>query len=236
MLPKLETPSYTLLLPSNGKKIKYRGFTAKEEEILLQAKESKDTDAMMSAMMSVVDICTFGEVVGENSPVFDIEYIFLMLRAKSIGEITEIGMKCVHLKEDGETCKTRIDIEVDLNEVNVLHKPEHSNVVMLGKKVGIQFKYPTMILAKEIDSLQGLRSIIPLIDNIFDGDNVYPAKDIPAGELESYVMSFQRKQYKAIKNTFLTTMPALSHTVKYKCPACKHEDEYTFRGINDFFG
>jgi endogenous inhibitor of DNA gyrase (YacG/DUF329 family) len=244
MLPKLDTPTFFLNVPSTKKKTKYRPFCMKEEKILMLIKEAKDTDSMVQGMKDIINACTFGKLDSDSLAVFDIEYIFLQLRSKSVGEMVELEMRCqeVHNDEDGnkKQCPGVIPIQIDISKIKVKFPKDHNNTFILDKKngIGIKFKYPTIDTMKMIednDKTDDFEFIIELVDSIFDADNVYSANDIPREEIEEFIDSISSKDFIEIKKNFFDKMPMLSHTIKYTCPKCGKEDEYTFEGIADFF-
>ncbi len=236
-LPVLKTPTYTITIPSTKKQVKYRPFLVREEKIMLLVKESKDPKEMLNAMKDVIKSCTFDVVDPNTLAVFDIEYIFLQLRSKSVGEHIELVMKCTNtVGEDSTPCGCKIDFDIDISKINVSFPKDHSNIVMVDDKIGITFKYPSVDTILELEEGKSEFDIlVSLIDNIFDADNVYDAKDSSHQQLSDFIESLTNKQYKKIMTTFFNTMPVLEHVHKYKCPKCDNEGSYTFRGISDFF-
>lgn len=244
-LPVLKTPSYTLTVPSTNKVVKYRPFLVREEKIMLLVKESKDPKEMLNAMKDVIKSCTFDVLDPERLSVFDIEYIFLQIRSKSVGEIIEIGMRCINKipkpTEEGFSdemieCGGKIDFTIDISKINVTIPDNHTNIVMVTEDVGITFRYPSLdtVLLIE-DGRDEFEVLIDLIDNIFDKDNVYDAKDSSREQLTVFIDSLTKKQYQKILNDFFKTMPFVEHTENFKCPKCGNKGSYNFRGISDFF-
>ena len=177
-LPTIAVPQYTLTVPSTGKEIKYRPFLVKEEKILLLAMESEDSADMVTATKNIINSCTYGDFNADDSPVFDIEYIFLQLRGKAKGEVIELKYKC-------PKCEGEIAISVDLNKVNVIHNKDHTKDIKFTDDLGVMMKYPTddmqsafSKLLKEKNEVEGLfESIIQCIDFIYDAEATYPSKD-----------------------------------------------------------
>jgi hypothetical protein len=235
-LPKLTTPTYELEIPSTDEKVKYRPFLVKEEKILMMAMESKASADITQAVKDIVKECTFDKVNIDNMPMFDVEYIFLNIRSKSVGEVSKLKLLC---PDDG---KTYADVELNLNEVKVQVGDDHTNKIDLGNDMGMIMKYPT------IDSFSesGIRDINPsnmlevistCILQIFEkkGEKVYETKDQTKKEVTDFIEQLNTKQFKDVQK-FFETMPKLKHTIKIKNPKTKKESEITLTGLNDFFG
>ena len=235
-LPKLTTPTYELEIPSTDEKIKYRPFLVKEEKILMMAMESKSSADITQAVKDIVMECTFNKVNISNMPMFDVEYIFLSIRSKSVGEVSKLKLLC---PDDG---KTYADVELDLNEVKVQVGDDHTNKIELTDDMGLIMKYPT------IDSFSetGIRDITP--DNMLDvigscilqifekkGEKVYDTKDQTKKEVTDFIESLNTKQFKDVQH-FFETMPKLKHEITLKNPKTKKESKVTLTGLNDFFG
>lgn len=244
-LPVLNTPTYSLTIPSTKKKVKYRPFLVREEKIMLLVKESKDSSEMLNAIKDVVKACTFNVVDPEKLSTFDLEYIFLQLRSKSVGETIELVMRCTNqVPESTEEgfgdkmveCGGKIEFAIDISKINVNFPENHSNIVMVEDTIGITFKYPSMDTLEELEKgMSEFDVIVSLIDNIFDKDNVYDAKDSTKQQLVDFIESLTNQQYNKIMSTFFETMPSLEHTQEFKCKKCGNKGSYTFRGVADFF-
>ena len=234
-LPKLNIPTYELEVPSTDEKIKYRPFLVKEEKILLIAMESKDNAEMIQGVKDIVSQCTFEKVDVSNMPMFDVEYIFLNIRAKSVGEISSIKVLCPDDK------KTYATVEVDLSKVEVQVEKKHTNKIELSDDMGLIMTYPTI----ESFVKNGIENISPtnMLDvvgscilQIYEekGEKIYEAKDQTKKELSDFIESMNTKQFKQIQE-FFDTMPKLKHTIKVKNPKTKKESDVTLTGLNDFF-
>jgi hypothetical protein len=235
-LPKLTTPTYELEIPSTDEKIKYRPFLVKEEKILMMAMESKASADITQAVKDIVKECTFDKVNIDKMPMFDVEYIFLQIRSKSVGEVSKLKLLC---PDDG---KTYADVEVDLNEVKVQVGDDHTNKIDLGNDMGMIMKYPTIDSfsetgIKDINPSNMLEVISTCILQIFEkkGEKVYDTKDQTQKEVTDFIESLNTKQFKDVQK-FFDTMPKLKHTIKIKNPKTKKESEITLNGLNDFFG
>jgi len=242
-LPKLKTPTYFLTIPSTKKKVKYRPFLVQEEKILLLIKESNDETEMINCMKEVISACTFNKVDISTLALFDIEYMFLQLRAKSVGEEIEIQMKCKNIipsvdgEDEGCECGNIIKFIIDLSKVKVKFSKKHTNNVIIENDIGITFRYPDIddtINANEIEE-NPIEYIASLIVSIFDKDSVHDSSMVKKEDMVDWLNQLTRQQFQKIEEQFFDSMPSLEHTIKYTCNKCKKKGEYTFRGISDFF-
>ena len=235
-LPILTTPTYELEVPSTATKIKYRPFLVKEEKILLMAMESDDNNQVIQAVKTIVSECTYNKVDLGNSPMFDIEYIFLQIRGKSAGEVSNIRLLC---KDDG---KTYADVEINLNDIGVHVTEEHTNKIELTDEMGMIMTYPTIDSfmntgINKIDSSNMLEVIATCILQIYDkkGEEVFEAKDQTKKELNDFIEQLTSHQFQEVQK-FFDTMPKLQHMVKVKNPETNVVNEVLLSGLNDFFG
>ena len=236
-LPKLNVPVYEAILPSTEKVIKYRPFLVKEEKLLFTAQESGE-EAVLPAVKQIIKNCVQGELDIDNMPLFDIEYLFLRLRAKSVGEEVTLGLKpwgCP--QNNGELCEFTTEVSVNLEEIKCVKDKKHTSKIMLDDKIGIMMKYPdiSQMNIKESENEMGMKIIKNSINMIFTEDETYERNSYTDKELDEFVDSLNTKQMDKIRN-FFETMPTLKHTVKYKCGTCKEEKETTIQGLNSFFG
>jgi len=235
-LPKLTTPTYELEIPSTDAKIKYRPFLVKEEKILMMAMESKATADITQAVKDIVKECTFNQVDISNMPMFDVEYIFLQIRSKSVGEVSKLKLLC---PDDG---KTYADVELNLNEVKVQVGDDHTNKIELDKGMGMIMTYPTIDSftdsgIRDINASNMLEVISGCILQIYEeeGKKTYDSKDQTKKELVEFIEQLSTKQFKDVQ-AFFDTMPKLKHTIKVTNPKTKKESKITLTGLNDFFG
>ena len=233
-LPKLETPTYELELPSTGEKIKYRPFLVKEQKILMMAQESKDDSQVVSAITDLVTACTWGKVDAKNSPMFDIEYIFLKLRAKSVGETASVKVLC---QDDG---KTYADVKVSLDEISVQMTVEHTNEIQINDKTKLVLTYPKLGDMKNIpdgtdDYGRMFLMLNKCIQEIHFGDKIYNAVDTTEKEREEFIESMDMEQLKSVTK-FFETMPKLRHPVKFNNPKTKVSNEVVLEGLQSFLG
>ena len=235
-LPKLTTPTYELEIPSTDEKIKYRPFLVKEEKILMMAMESKSEADITQAVKDIVSECTFNKVDISNMPMFDVEYIFLQIRSKSVGEVSKLRLLCPDDK------KTYADVELDLNEVKVQVGDDHTNKIELTKDMGMIMTYPTIDSfrdsgIRDINAGNMLDVISGCIMQIYEeeGKKVYDPKDQTKKELTDFIEQLSTKQFKDVQK-FFETMPKLKHEITIKNPKTKKESKVTLTGLNDFFG
>ncbi len=233
-LPKVTAPTYELELPSSGKKVKYRPFLVKEEKILLIAMDSKDEKQITQALVDVLKSCVITRGIKiDELPSFDLEYVFLKIRAASVGEEITLNVTCL---DDG---KTKVSHTISINDVEV-HKPKgHSDKIMLSKDVGLIMKYPSLnhfidIGFLEDKELDGVDIVLNAIDQIFQGDEVTEAKDCTTKELVAFIESLTQNQFKKITK-FFETMPKLKHDFVVINPNTKKENKYTLEGLQSFF-
>ena len=234
-LPKLNTPTYELEMPSTDEKIQFRPFLVKEEKILMIAMESGKNADIVNAVKEIVSACTFDKINIINIPMFDVEYIFLNIRSKSVGEISKLKILCPDDK------KPYANVEVNLDEVRVQVGDDHTNKIDLGDGKGIIMTYPSVdsFLDTGITNITAsnmLDMIGTCILQIFEdkGEKVYEAKDQTKKELSDFIEQLNTKQFQDIQK-FFDTMPRLKHKVKVKNPKTKKESEITLQGLNDFF-
>tara|TARA_B100000123_G_scaffold129290_1_gene95341 strand:- start:402 stop:1118 length:717 start_codon:yes stop_codon:yes gene_type:complete len=235
-LPSIETPRYELTLPSTDKVVQYRPFLVKEEKILLVAMESNDNKEILNAIREILTACTYDSIDVNTLPIFDIEYIFLQIRSKSVGEVSKVKLLCPDDKE------TYADVEIDLTKVNVQVDDAHTNNVVIdeNRKLGIVFNYPTLEMTKagfnvtdtDIDSL--FEIMANSINHIYEGDKIYPSKDSTKEEMKKFLEGLPQTAFNKIK-TFFETMPQLRHSVEVENPKTKVKSTIVLQGIRDFF-
>ena len=235
-LPRVDVPIYELVIPSTDEKIKFRPFLVKEEKILLIAMESGEPDEMIQAVKNIVDECTYNKLKLGEMPMFDVEYLFLNIRAKSVGEVSKLKVLCQ------DDMKTYAKIEIDLNEVEVQVDSEvHTNKIELSDEMGVIMKYPTISSfttngIKNITAANMIDVIASCIAQIYDkkGEEVFDSKDSTQAELIDFVEQLNTTQFQEIQK-FFDTMPRLQHTILVTNPKTKVESEVTLTGLNDFF-
>ena len=231
--PKLDTPTYTLELPSPGEKIKYRPFLVKEQKSLMILQEG-DTDKknVYDALTTVMENCTFNNVQVDKMPVFDFEYVFLKIRCKSVGETAELKILCPNDDE------TRVPVKVNLDEIDVQVTEEHVDTVQVTDKISIVLRWPTVKDVSDLDSddiVDGTMTLLnKCITEITDGDTIHRRSDFNDKELSEFVDSLPTDTFEDI-GKFFQTMPKLLHVIKVKNPKTNVESEVVVEGIDNFF-
>ena len=238
-LPKINTPTYELELPSTGKKIKYRPFLVKEEKILLMALESEDMKQISNGIVQILNDCILTRGVKvESLATFDIEYLFLNVRAKSVGETVEVNVTC---PDDGETT---VEMEIEIDSIKIQKNKDHKNIIKLDDKYSMKLRYPSFdqfidnnfeVNDNVSDVNKSLDMITSCIEMVYDEEESWSASDCSKEELSEFVDQLNSKQFKQIE-TFFTTMPKLSHTIVVKNPNTGVESEVVLEGLANFFG
>ena len=237
-LPKISTPTYELTLPSSGKKIKYRPFLVREEKVLIMALESEDTKQITNSVIDILNSCILSKGIKlETLATFDIEYLFLNIRSKSVGETIDVNIVC---PDDN---KTQVAVTVDVDSIKIKKDRKHKNVIKLDDNLSLKLKYPSMTqfidsnFESKIDESEvksTLDMIIACIDVIFNEEESWPASESTSKELEDFVDQLNTKQFKLIED-FFATMPKLTHTIKVKNPNTGVESEVRLEGLAAFF-
>jgi hypothetical protein len=236
-LPKIATPTYELELPSTGKTVQYRPFLVKEEKLLVLALESEDTKQITSAIKAVIKACikTRGVKV-EALPTFDIEYLFLNIRGKSVGEDLDVNIVCPDDKE------TEVKVNINLDDIKCIKNPDHINKIKLDETLMMEMKYPSLDefiksnfdLEEKNQMDQSFDLIARCIDKIYSEEEVWASEDCTKKEMSEFLESMNSTQFKEIE-TFFETMPKLSHTLKVTNPKTNVESEVVLEGLASFF-
>ena len=238
-LPKINTPTYELVLPSTGKKIKYRPFLVREEKILIMAMESEDMNQITSAIIQIITDCLLTkDIKVESLATFDIEYLFLNIRAKSVGETIEVNITC---PDDGET---QVEMSINIDDIKVKKTRGHKNIVKLDDDISMKLKYPSLnqfiennfevSQANTGDIGQSLSMISSCIEMVYNQEESWEASDCTQKELNEFIEQMNTKQFKQIEK-FFTTMPKLSHEIAVKNPNTGVESEVVLEGLASFF-
>ena len=231
-LPVINTPTYELEIPSTKEKLTYRPFLVKEEKILLLAMEEEQDAHLNKALKQVVHNCTFQKVDVAKLPLFDLEYIFLRIRAKSVGEVAKIQVLC---EDDGETY---VPIEVDLESIEVEFQEDHTTKIELTDEIGIEMGYPTFeflnFKADETEVNQLFDIIGSSIERVYEGETVYEKADFSKKDLKVFLESLTSEQFLRVQK-FFETMPRLRHKLEVTNPKTKKVNEITLEGLQAFF-
>jgi hypothetical protein len=236
-LPKIATPSYELELPSTGESIQYRPFLVKEEKLLVIALESEETKQITTAIKTVIKNCILTKNIKvEALPTFDIEYLFLNIRGKSVGEELEVNIIC---PDDGET---QVPVKINLDDIQVQKNENHTNKIKVDAAIMMEMKYPSLdqFIKSNFDFNdknamdQSFELIGSCIDKIYTEDEIWSTSDVTKKELTDFLESMNSSQFKEIEK-FFETMPKLSHTIKVTNPVTEIESEVVLEGLASFF-
>ena len=236
-LPKVNTPTYELVLPSTGKKVKYRPFLVREEKILIMALETEDIKQITQAVVDILTECILTKGIKfENLSTFDIEYLFLNIRAKSVGETVEVNIIC---PDDN---KTSVTVSIDIDSIKVKKNRKHKNIIKLDDNLSLKLKYPSLdqfigsnFESKDDQSISStLKVITSCIDVIYTEEESWVGSDSTQKELEEFIDQLNTKQFQLIEE-FFNTMPKLSHPVKVKNPVTEVESTVVLEGLAAFF-
>ena len=230
-LPVINTPTYELEVPSTKEQLKYRPFLVKEEKILLMAMEEEDQKHMVNAVRTIVDNCTFKTLEIKKMPMFDLEYVFLNIRAKSVGEVASVKVLC----DDEED--TYAEVDIPLEEIEVKFQKGHTNIIKLTKDISIEMSYPTFEMLDNFDA-EDTKGIFDLmgkcVERVVDGETIHERADFNKKELTDFLDSLNTKQFADVQ-AFFETMPKLSHIVEFTNPKTKKKHKKTLEGLNSFF-
>lgn len=239
-LPKIDTPIFELDLPLSKKHIRFRPFLVKEQKNLLMAMESDDKKSIEQNIKQVLHNCTLTEGVDiDKLPVVDVEYYFLNLRARSVGEIVDNKYRCDNVVE-GKTCGNIMETTLNLLEIGVTGLKENSDVIQLTEKISIKLKYPEFSVLKSISGLTdetevAFNMIADSVDYVFDGEQMYYAKETSREEMVEFLGSLSQQQFEKIEN-FFVNLPKLEKKIEMKCSRCGFEHSFDVEGLESFFG
>ena len=238
-LPKLNVPVYETILPSTEKVIKYRPFLVKEEKILLSEMEDYTGKELPAAIKQIIVKCVLESLDVNSLPTFDLEFLFLRLRAKSVGEKVKIGLRPWPCSQnEGKLCGNSTEVEINLEEVKVIKDKDHSSKIMLDENIGIVLDYPTTAVldkSKEDSFGIGMDIIKESVKMIYTKDDVYERDSFSTEDLAEFIDILNSEQFQKVKK-FFDTKPKLSYHVKYKCSTCGEDKTTTLEGLDSFFG
>lgn len=235
-LPTRSTPIYTLELPSTKKKFKYRPFLVKDEKSLMIAQQSENPIVMLDTVKDIIKACSKCDIDVDSLPSFDIEYIFLQMRAVSIGDIVELLFKCDTCEDENAVAQ----VQINLNDVKVKFDKEHSTKIPLYNDVGIVMKYPTVNVLKKNEHVnlenvdEIFNAIVDCVDYIYDSEQLYKAEDQPREEIVKFISELTTAEANKIEQ-FFWTMPSLRIDVNYTCPVCNRVHNKYMEGLSSFF-
>lgn len=233
-LPQMKTATYLMEVPSTGREIEFRPYTVKEEKVLMIAMESKDQKQTFRALKSVIKDCVKDDIDVSKLTLFDFEYMFLQLRAKSVGEIVDLNMKC-----QAEGCGGVSSVSVDLDSIKVSKMPE-SNIIQLDDKIGVTFHFPSLEIAEKYQEadMEKVSSVFDMIvdctESIYDEEEVYDCKTETRENIINFYESLSSPQFAKVSE-FFSAMPTVEKDIEYKCPKCGHENKVELKGLQSFF-
>lgn len=228
-------PTYTLNIPSTNKQVKFRPFLVKDEKALLIAQQGEDLDVMVDTLKAVIVSCVLDPIDVNSLAIFDLEYIFSQIRAKSTGEISELTFTCGACDQKGNSVK----VELDISKIEVVKNADHTNKIHLFDDVGVLMKYPTIDILKKMengfDSVENIIDIvIDCVDIIYNSTEMFYAKELSKQEVTEFVENLTKEQFDKLEN-FFATMPKYQKRVEFNCPACGTHNSTMLEGIKSFF-
>mgnify|MGYP003650651776 CR=1 FL=1 len=243
-LPKIDVPVYETKLISTGKTVKFRPFLVKEQKLFLMAAQSDEEKETIDVVKQVLNNCILSDVNIEELPLFDVEHLFLQLRARSVGEVVNLKYNCNNVvsndKGEEKVCNNTVKFDLNILEIQPTIDSEHKTKIELSDKLGIVMKYPNLymidnskkIKKEEVEVVMDL--IIKCIDYIYDKDNIYYAKDFSKDELMEFIESMQQEDLEKLQKFFFT-MPKISKQLDFKCGKCGYEEKIVVEGLQNFF-
>lgn len=240
MLPKLSYPTYDVKLPSSGKTVTIRPFLVKEEKLLLMALESEDENDIITTTKQIINNCIVaGDVDIDKLPFFDVDYLFIALRAKAVGESIDIKFTCNKVNESGKACGATFDAQIDISNVHLKKKEDVSMDIVLSSSLTAKMKYPSYrtmkVLTEEIDDMtRKIYLIAACIDMLVDGEQVHTTKDITKEELVEFVENLTQQQFRKMEY-FIENMPSFYISTKAKCKKCGYEHTLEYTDFTSFF-
>ncbi len=240
-IPTLSVPEYDVKLYSLKQPVKFRPYLVGEEKLLLMAQQSEDPKEIRDTVKRVLSTCTFNKVNIDKLPSFDLEYLYLMLRAKSVNNIVTVNYLCrneVTKNNTAQECGTAVPVSLNLDLIQLTQDPEHTNTIWLNETVGVTLGYPSRDRLQDITSDNGVFGVDLLkacIETIFTKDGtVYEIDNIDAKELQIFIESLSLPQFQLVQK-FFDTMPKLTYDIDFKCPTCLYEQKIHLSGLMDFF-
>lgn len=239
-LPTLTLPTFNVKLPSSGKSYKFRPFLVKEEKLLLMAAKSKETEEIIATTKQIIASCSLNPDLNINDlPFFDIDYLFIILRSKSVGETIDITLTCNHIKPEGEKCSTLFPAVIDTSKIEVIKNPKVENKIMLTDTTGVQLKYPKyssmkMYMTEPDPFTRKMKVIYGSVDYIFDSEKTYSAKDFSKEEFEAFFDQMTSQQIKKL-DKWIDNLPYFQISLDVTCPKCGFDHKLKYKDFTSFF-
>lgn len=230
MLPKQQYQFFTAVIPSTKQKIHFRGFTVREEKQLLLAQESEDIDTITEAINAILEGCIKEDISIDSLASFDLEYLLVQIRAKSVGEMVTLKMPCEIDEKHTPTL-----VPIDLTKIEVQYHPDHQLNIPLYEDVGVTMKYPTLGELAKLDTVSGIEAITLCMENIYTNDEVFVISEQTPEEITEFIEGLTKEQITKIENLFFKTMPTFQYEFTYTCKDCGHTHTRIIRGLESFF-
>lgn len=242
MLPKLDIPIYELTLISSGKKIRFRPFLVKEQKLLLMVAQDDEKKDTINVVKQILKNCIIDDININDLPTFDLEYLFLNLRARSVNEVVVLKYKCNNLvkdeNEEEKSCESLEKFEVRLLDIKPIKSENHKNKIQLSEKMGIVMRYPTFEMIVKLDGKNEedilMELLVDCIDYVYDENNIYKTKDLSKEEIVEFIDSMQQKDLEKIQE-FFETAPKLKHVINFGCKKCGYKEDIPVEGLQNFF-
>lgn len=234
-LPLQSTPIYKLTIPSSDKTVSFRPFLVKEEKALLLSQQSEDIDVMIGTLKEIISNCVKEPIDVEDLAIFDIEYMFTQIRAKSVGEVVPLIFTCSQCEQENN----KVRLEIDLTSIPLVKDPSHTNKIALFDNVGVIMKYPNLDTLRKSDGKTEdidavIEVVIDCIESIYTDDEIFHTKDQTREELNEFVMNLTKEQFDKLEN-FFVTIPKFRKEIEYDCPACGAHNKTILEGPASFF-
>ena len=234
-LPKMNTAVYSVEIPSTGQRVSFRPFLVREQKALLLAQQSDDASTQVATLKEVIKTCVVDSIDVESLALFDVEYLFTQIRAKSVGETVELIFTCTACDKEKNTVKK----SVDLTQIPIIRDPNHTNKINLFGEVGVVMRYPNLETFKKAEGkMEDINAImevvIDCIDSVYSGDEVFHAKEQTKEEMEDFVMNLTKEQFDKLEK-FFTTIPKFRQEIEFDCPACGTHNKTVLEGLQSFF-
>jgi len=240
-LPKIDLPIYEANLISLNKKVKFRPFLVKEQKLFLMAAQSDELQDTVKSIKQVLKNCVLDDIDIDSLPLFDLEYLFLQLRARSVGEVSSLRYTCNNIIKDGENeekkCGGIVKLDLNLLDIQPVKNENHTNIIKLSEKLGMTMRYPSFSILEDLkieSESDLLKLLVGCIQSIYDEDQVYYAKDVSEEELIEFIDNLQQSDIQKVQEFFLT-MPKLEKVMDFDCPKCGYHEEIKLEGIQNFF-
>jgi len=237
-LPKIEFPTYVLTLPLSKKEVTFRPFLVKEQKLLMMAMESGDKDSMERAVKQILNNCTLSDLDINKIPLVDVEFFFLNIRARSVGEIVDLKYRCENLVE-GNKCGHMMEHKVDLLDIKVDGLDKYNDIVKVTDKIGIKFNYPEFSIIEKLNSVESASDVAfelvaGCVDYVFDDDQMYYAKETTKEEMMAFLQSLSAESFEKI-DTYFDSLPSLKKVLNIRCGKCGFDHSITVQGLDGFF-